>query len=275
MTETMTRTNSRLIRSTIVGMVISIFLICSSPGSAQENPRKALARATKNLMKMAQESGYSSYLGVVAGLSQSGDHSIEEVQCMMRTRGYVRGKLMHLPAEKAYLFGSKVVVADGKEWTRAGESRSGREIDGLLEVPTDLLASALRRGSKVDWVPGETNRIRIELPDGVSRIRLKEIDRSGCVSIDGSQKSYFQNNLHKGNVQTTLTVDLDEDGKYPIGITVVVLAAFKDSNGRTRSGELAFEEGTKHAAFHCFYMLDTSDAVPQFTVPVTARKLLK
>ena len=275
MTDTTTRTNSRLFRSTIAGMVVSIFLICSSPGSAQENPRKALALATKNLMKMAQESGYSSYLGVVAGLSQSGDHSIEEVQCMMRTRGYVRGKLMHLPAEKAYLFGSKVAVADGKDWTIAGESRTGREIDGLLEVPTDLLVSALKRGTKVNWVPGETNQIRIELPDGVSRIRLKEIERSGCVSVDGSQRSYFENKLHKGNVQTTITVDLDETGQLPVGISVVVLAAFKDSNGRTRRGELAFEEGTKHAVFHCFYMLDTSDAVPQFTVPVAARKLLK
>jgi hypothetical protein len=81
--------------------------------------------------------------------------------------------------------------------------------------------------------------------------------------------------LERSNTQTTIIIDLDPAGVLPQKIQIEVLGAYRDDHGRSRSGQLAFEEGTNHAAFHFIYWLDTSAAVGQFKVPRKAQRLLK
>ncbi|MDE0960182.1 MAG: hypothetical protein OSB09_05320 [Planctomycetota bacterium] len=265
-----------------MAMLAGFLLISSSLSpslmAADASPRKALIQATINLAKMATESGYRNEIGIVGGLSSSADHRIEVGKYRNRIQTDVRGRLMHFPDYNAFLLGEKVAIEEEGVWMKPGTSRLGREIGGLFEVPTDLLTNALKSASQIEWV---TNRrdgrkaIQVVMTPRRSRARFNGIDKSGCVAAEGRRLSYFQTRLERSNTQTTITVQLDAAGEMPQKISVEVLGAYRDEQGRSRKGQLAFEEGTIHAAFHFIYWIDSSVAVSQFKVPLKAQKLLR
>ena len=259
-------------------LVVGILFISPAFLAAGESPRKALVQVTRNLAQMASESGYRTDVAIIGGISSASDHSIEIPKYLRRVQASVRGKLMHLSEHSAYLYGGKVAIEEEGVWMKPGTSDLGREIAGMFEVPTDLLMNALKRGSRVEWVAnriGTRKAIRVVLPASQSRARFSGIEKSGCVAAEGRRLSYFQSRLERSNTQTTIIVDLDPAGELPQKIQIEVLGAYRDDNGRSRKGQLAFEEGTNHAAFHFIYWLDTSAAVGQFKVPQKAQRLLK
>ena len=241
---------------------------------AEEKPRKALVEVTRNLMKMSMESGYRTRILAIGGFSEYADHRVDRPKIAFRCSGDVRGSLMHMPDLFAYISGEKGAIESGGHWRHIRATRKGKIIQGLLDVPTELLMDALRRGSQVEWViPGK--EIKVTFAQKRSQNLFTEINNSGCVRVSDFIYSLNETRIDGSNTLGTLRIILDASGELPQSIEFSLLTAFRNEQGRSAEGELAFQEGMPHLSFQCCYLLDTSAAVGEMRLSKDLLKILK
>lgn len=261
-----------------LSLTTCLLVLISFAGSdllgAEENPRKTLVTATRNLMKMSMESGYRTRIMAVGGFSEYGDHRIDRPKIALRCSADVRGPLMHMPDLFAYIKGDKGAIEHGGHWKHIRSTPKGKAIQGLLNVPTELLMDALRRGSRVEWkIPGKV--IEVTLAQKRSQNMFTEMNNSGCVRVSDLIYSHTESRIDGSNTLGTLKITLDQSGELPQRIEFTLLTAFRNEQGRSARGELAFQEGMPHLSFQCCYRLDTGAAVGEMRLPKDLLKLLK
>lgn len=258
----------------IVFFMLIVILGGTELFAAEENPRKALLQATRNLVEMARDSGYSSEIFAVGGLTESGDHSVDRPNIRLRCSADVRGPLMHLPEFFAYIHGDKGAIEAEGQWKNIRATRRGRAIQGLLDVPTEVLIDSLKKGSSVEWkVPGKV--IQVTLAPRRSRTLFSEMNNSGCMRVSDLLYSRTEQRIDGSNSHGVVEVTLGENGALPQRIDFRLLAAFRNNQGRSAKGMLAFQNGVEHVSFRCVYNLDTTAAVGQMRLSKDLIKLLK
>jgi hypothetical protein len=254
---------------------ISIVLLAGSElFGAEKNARKALFEATRNLVKMSRDSGYHAEIFVVGGLTESGDHRVNRPNISLRCSADVRGPLMHLPEFFAYIRGDKGAIEAEGNWKNIRSTRKGRAIQGLVDVPTEILIDSLKKGSRVEWK--EAGKvIQVTLAPRRSRALFSEMNNSGCMRLSDLLYTRTEQRIDGSNSHGVVEVTLDESGSLPQSIEFRLLVAFRNDQGRSAKGMLAFENGVRHVAFRCVYRLDTTVAVGQMRLSRDLVKLLK
>ena len=181
---------------------------------------------------------------------------------------------MHIPGFFAYIHGEKGAIEHDGHWKHIRSTQKGKAIQGLLDVPTELLMDALKRGSRVEWkVPGR--ELEVRLPQKRSRDLFTAINNSGCVRVSDLIYTPAETRIDGSNTLGIMTIILDESGELPESIDFTLLTAVRNDQGRSARGELAFQEGIPHLSFQCRYQLDTTAAVGEMRLSKKLLKLLK
>ena len=72
-----------------------------------------------------------------------------------------------------------------------------------------------------------------------------------------------------------LDIDLDPTTRIPRRLELLVLTGMRNQDGKTAKGDAAFSDGVEHVVFRYEYVIDTSEEIDRFRVPVAARRLMK
>ncbi|MGE4620487.1 MAG: hypothetical protein AAEJ04_11830 [Planctomycetota bacterium] len=258
---------------TTMALVLTIFG-GSDLFADEQNPRKALVEVTRNLGRMASESGYRAEIRAVGGLTEAADHRVDTPAAYLRVAVDVRGRLMHIPVLSSYIIGDKGAIDFEGHWRAIQSTRQGRAIQGMLNVPTDLLLCALKRGSQVTWkVPGRV--LKVELAPQRSRHLFIEMNNSGCMRSSEWFYSRRESRIDATNTHGVLEIAINSATRLPESIDYTLMAGYRDDQGRVAKKTLAFQEGVQHVAFNCFYRLDTTAAVSEMRLSRKLTKLLK
>ena len=194
----------------LVALALCAFV--AGPALADEgkapDPLKALKKVTKNLVKESKSEGYNAKLAVRGGLSRKADHQLHSTTVYADYQGDIRGNVMHVPEMQVFRTPNKGAVFDGVNWAMLQARAEGKQLDRLFAFPVQLLANAIKKPKKVEWLAsteepiveeseevGHTSvekkltieqqyhRLRVEVPDKEALQYFVEVQNSGC--LDG------------------------------------------------------------------------------------------
>lgn len=188
----------------------AVALAASSLAAADDapDPLKVLKKAASNLAKESRD-GYAATLEVEGGLSKSTDHRLDVMTTVQESyKGEIRREVMHVPAMNVFRTSQKGALSDGVQWYQLQALPEGKKLDRLFAFPVDLLAKAVAKPEKIEWLPsteqaketeeeesvGHTSvarqltteqlyhRIRVQVPDEEALQYFIEVQNSGCLS---------------------------------------------------------------------------------------------
>ncbi len=242
-------------------LVLSVSLFNGDQAHAAEgNPRKELAKVTRQFVKEAKSSGYRFDVHGVGGTSDSENHVLNRKVAWVRTSGYSLNHLMYLPTMDAYISSEKGAIEHEGYWRSIYSIPRGRLLKSMVSLPEELLMEALRSNSKVTWeVEGQV--LNIDMHKSRSNRLFSEVNTMSTMDrglyLKHNRKKRTIPNRTKGSIQ----VEIDPETKHVKNISMEILVACKDALGRSPKAGVEYSEGTEHVVYRLDYDIRTGSTV--------------